>query len=250
MAEPTQDGAVNPSDGTQPPADPGQAGGQQQAPAVKTYTQEEYNRAIGAVKAKVKDRLAAEHATALEQARTAAVDDWRTQNGITDEVQAELETRDQRAADLRKAQLESTARAKDLESLQVEHKSTQDQLFKVLGENAVYAECAGKCNNPRLLNLHIKDKRLVRVEKVDGVYKSVVYTEEGEPAHGSTIGDLVTSLLERDDMQALAVPTGGNGSGSRNGPEDGAGSNGKPDLLTKEGQRAALAAGFAKQGVT
>ena len=249
MSEPTPTGAVNPGNGTQPPAEAGQAGGQQNAPAVKTYTQEESNRIVGQVKAELKASLERKHAEALEQAGPAAIEAWREQHGFTEEVVAEVANRDQAAADLRNAKTDAATKTKELEALQGEHSSTQDQLFKMLGENAVYAECAGKCTNPRLLNLHIRDKKLLRVEKVDGEFKPVVYTEDGNPAHGSTIGDLVSTLLEREDMQVLAAPAGEEGSGSRSASGGNAGTKGKPDLMTPAGRRQAFESGFGKTGV-
>lgn len=223
--QPTPTGAENPGEGTQPPADAGNAGGQQ--PTVKTYTQEEVNRITSERAAREKAKLP----QLVKEEAAKAINAWREENGLTDEALSKLHGADKATSDLLAAQREAARLKKENESLQSRFEKAHGLLVGDRTRAAVLAEAASVSVDPESVYLHVKDRL-----KVEDDYTVTVLGDDGQPAHGSSIADLVGNLLKK--KVHLAKPTGQQGSGSR--PGGGGQAPQGPDLKTREGRNAAL----------
>jgi hypothetical protein len=214
-------------DGNAPDAS---AGGEKQTPRVKTYTQDEVNRFVA-------DRLQRDRVSSekkLEQAREDAVSTWREQNGLTDDILQKLEGEDKTHADLKKIAREKSELEKAHESLKSKFDLAHGKLVDSLTRSAVLSKAAELSVDPESVYLHIRGRL-----KTEDDYTVTVLGDDGSPAHGSEIGDLITELLERKPF--LKKATGDEGGGARPNGTGGRRQTG-PDLGTREGRNAALKA--------
>jgi len=220
--EPTLPDAEN----QEPDAQGGGAGGTE--PTVKTYSQDEVNRTV-------KDRLArqtAKHEAAVSLARTDAVSAWREENGITDDTIQKLQGEDKTHADLKRIAKEKAEIEKRHGDLQGRFQLANSKLVDGLTRSAVLGEAAKKSVDPESVYLHLRDRL-----KVEDDYSVTILGEDGEPAHGSEIADIIDDLLIKKPF--LAKPTGDSGGGARPNGSGGRAPQG-PDLKTREGRAAAL----------
>jgi hypothetical protein len=213
----TQPGKNPNADGTQPGGNTSNAG--------KTYTQAEYDSAMGELRRKQEKRFARQ----VEEAKQAAIQDFLREKNIDEEALSKLTSGD----DLAKAE----RRAQQQEKLANEWKTKAEQTEQLHRRYRVKNELLKACAQHKVLDPEIVLPHLEgRIAVEDDEF--VVLDDKGQPTQ-KTISELTKDFLAtRPYLVSPTVIPGGAGSRSAGGISI----SDKKDLLNPDVRKANLAA--------
>lgn len=193
----------------------------------RTYTQADVDNIIG----KVKSRLNEKSMSKAEELRNQAIEEWRQENGLTDDILNQVANRDSHKLEISKRDNELKKLQTTLADLEKKYTSERSLRTDMMSRTHVFG-LANKLesNDPDTVYLWLKD--------------GLVIDDEGSilMKDGSSVEDAVKKILnDKPHLRRSTIQTGGGGA-------SGGGSKSKPteDLMTPEGRKAYL----AKRGVT
>jgi len=199
---------------------------QQTPPTERTYTQADVDNIIG----KVKSRLQEKQTSKMDELKNQAIEEWKQENGITDDILNQIANRDSHKLEISKRDNELKKLQTTLTDLEKKYTSERNLRTDMMTRTHV-SSLANKLesNDPDTVYLWLKD--------------SMVIDEEGSVLmkDGSSVEDAVRKLLnDKPHLRRSTLQSGG-------GSASGGGSKSKPteDLMTPEGRKAYL----AKRGI-
>jgi hypothetical protein len=188
---------------------PTDAGNQDPTPVAADtgkFTQEQVDRMV-------KDRLARQDKKwqgKVDQAVSGALESFRDEHGLSEEVLTKLGDGDKTKSEMRKLKGEATKARNESEEWKGKYEKLYSRYSDAVTRDAVLQEAQGKVVDGGLGDVWLNLKDNLRID--DGDYSAYTVDSKGEPS-GKTVGDLVSDLLTKKPY--LAKPLGGNGAGSR-----------------------------------
>ena len=199
----------------------GQGSVPEQKTAGRTYTQEEVDGIIG----KVKGRLSEKSKNSEADIAQRAIETWKIENGLTDDVISEIQNRDAHKIEIVKREAEIKKLLKDKELVDSERDTYKSKYTELLTRSHI-GSLASKLesNDPDLIYL-ILEKKLT----IDGDGNVLM-------SDGSSVEDAVKKILtDKPHLRKSSISHGGGGASGGSGSLPS-----KEDLLTSEGRRAYL----------
>ena len=199
--------------GTSPP---------QQTQTEKTYTQADVDQIIG----KVKARLSEKTQKGMDEFRNQIIEEFKAQNGLSDDVINNLAKRDEYKIELAKKDSEIRKLSLGMEDINKRYLEKEKAYFSMATKNLV-GTVANKLdsNDPETVYLWLRDSMELDAESGNVVMKD-----------GSSVEDAVKKLLhDKPHLRRGTIPTGGGGA-----PGGAGGASPKHDLTTTEGRAAYL----------
>ena len=192
-----------------------------QTPAQKTYTQADIDNIVGKIKHAEKDKVG----KLLAAERQRAIQEWREENGLTDEIISSVANKDTHQLELKKRENALKKLEEELSSAKQSESRIKELLHSHVAKNSVYEHAiANNSNDPDTVFLWLKDQ--------------IEFDEELKPymRNGETIEDAVKGLLrKKPNLVKSSVEHGGGGvkGGTLTAAE-------KEDMKTPEGRMRAL----------
>jgi len=188
-------------------ADKKTGGDDGQKTSEKTFNQAEVDRMMQARLAREREGMPKK----IEEASLEALNKWREENGISDEVLQKISGLDEKDQKIKSLEKELGEMTKQINGLDETKGRYLAELRETRLKNAVLQAASGKAKDPNDVWVHIRDELGFNEETL----QPVILGDDGKPSDKITLQDKVEKLLS--EKSYLAQPVGTPGSGSRPG---------------------------------